>query len=266
MAQYGYSHVKEKAYLAFLHELGEGAWAEVSTKGYDSAQRMLPSNPLEVPRDVAWKLRASWTIATLRDALGASPELLAELDAAWDSTQRKLYHVLGSASEDKDPEVRAAAERLKGALLEGAGIAQTNLSYDEEVDFGRHQAALMSKGPRAEDVKRLGLGAVRAEIQATTEALARGLGRGPGEQRTGARYKRVRAAARACAAAFNGIHGEIAWFVEHTPQGKARKRLEKMLAPLQALLERYPAPAGEGAPEEEAPAPAPVTVEATAAG
>ena len=272
MSRFGYGHVTEKGFIAFSHDLCEGAWAEVSSKGYDSAQRMLPSNPMEVPRDVGWKLRATWAIAALRDALGTSPEVLVELDVLWDSTQRKLFHILGSAAEDRNPEVRAAAERLQGALLEGAGTAQTNLSYDEEVDFGRHQVALMSKGARAEDVKRLGLGSLRDEIHDATESLARGVGRRPGEQRTTGRYKRVRAATAACAAAFNGIHDEIAWFVEHAPPGKARKRLERMLAPFQALLERYPAsgsepaPAPAPAPAEEEPAPAPGPSEVPALG
>ncbi len=65
MARYGYGYVTEKGFVAFSHDLTEGAWAEVSIKGYDGAQRMLPSNPMEVPRDVAWKLRATWAIATL---------------------------------------------------------------------------------------------------------------------------------------------------------------------------------------------------------
>jgi len=48
--------------------------------------------------------------------------------------------------------------------------------------------------------------------------------------------------------------------VEHAPPGKARKRLERMLAPFQALLERYPASGSEPAPApaEEEPGPSEV--------
>jgi hypothetical protein len=264
MAHHGYDHVTEKGFVAFAHDLREGAWADVSIKAHANAQQMLPSNPMDVPRDVAWKLRATWAIATLRDALGTSPEVLVELDALWDATQRKLSNALGSAAEDRDPELRAAAERLQRALAlpEGAGTAKTSVSYDEDVDFGRHQVELMSKGAHAEDVKRLGLDGLRDEIHHATEGLARGVGRGPREQRTAERYNRIRAATAACVAAFEGLHDEIAWFVEHTPQGVARRRLERMLAPFQALLDRYPS--SKPAPTEEAPASGPVEVSAAA--
>ena len=250
----GYSYIAERAFVAFAHDLSEGSWAEIAIQDHDNEQHELGSNPLEIPRTVAWKLRATWSIATLRDALGASPEVLAGLDVSWDSTQRKLYYVLGGAMEDESPEVRTAATRLKGALLSGNGTGQTALSYDDEVDFGRHQVELMTHGALAEDTTTVGLTTLRDRIHETTEALAQGIGRAPGEQRTMARSKRIRAATAACASHFNGIHNEIAWLLASTPPGSARTQLERMLAPFQALLERYPAPVDAPAP---APAPAP---------
>ena len=252
--RHGYSHVSEKGFVAFSHDASEGPWAEVAIDAYDNEERTLGEGALEVPRPVAWKLRATWSIATLRDALGASPEVLAGLDVSWDSTQRMLHHTLGGAQEDEDPEVRASATRLRGALLSGNGTAQTNLSYDEEVDCGRHQVELMTHGALAEDAARVGLAALRDRIHETTEALAEGIGRAPGNARTLARSRRIRAAAAACANDFNGIHSEIAWLIAHTPHGLVRTRLERMLAPFQALLERYPAPADAPASTEDEPA------------
>ena len=256
MTRFGYGNVTDKGFIAFTHDLSEGAWAPVDIGAFDNPERMLPADPLQVPREVGWKLRATWTIATLRDAIGASSEVLAGLDVRWDSTQRKLYHVLGSASEDQNPAVREAALRCRGALLEGNGVAQTKRSYDGEVDYGRNQVVLMTDGPLAADVSLLGLAPLRDEIRQTTEALAQGIGRAPGEQRTVARSERIRAGRAACAAAFNGIHQEIAWLVERTPPGAARTRLQALLAPFEALLSRYPAPAAGTEPVEESPPPA----------
>jgi len=239
-----------KAALTPARALGRGYAALLAERGLSGA--------VAVGRDN----RPSGT--ALRDALGASPEVLAELDAAWDASERRLYHRICCSAEDRDPAVRAAAERLRGALLSGNGTAQTNLTYDEEVDFGRHQVALMSKGAVAQDVQACGLAGAREEIAEVTEALARGLGRAPGEKRSGSRYHRIRAARSACAAAFNGIHGEIAWFIGNMSPGKARTRAEKLLAPFQALLERYPAGSGAGEVDEEAPAQAPAPPAAAA--
>lgn len=242
MTRHGYGYVSEKGYMAFTHDLGEGAWAAISITAYDNPEHTLPANPFSVPPDIAWKLRAAWAIAVLRDALGASPEVLAGLDARWDASQRKLFHLLGAAESDQSKAIQDAAKRLKGALLSGNGTEQTTLSYDEEVDYGRNQVALMSSGPLVADVTLLGLAAMRDQISQDTEALGQGIGRGPGEKRVPSRSRRIRAAVASCAAAFNGIHGEIAWMIEHTPPGAVRTQLEAMLAPFQALLERYPAP------------------------
>jgi hypothetical protein len=132
--------------LAIHHELSEGAWKDISTQGYDNPARGLPPEPFGVPQDVGWKRQAVWSIAMLRDALGIGPEALAALDIEWDATERKLYHLISGAAEDRDPEIRGAAERLRPALLSGGGTAQTRLSYDEEVDFGRRQARPRARG------------------------------------------------------------------------------------------------------------------------
>ena len=80
------------------------------------------------------------------------------------------------------------------------------------------------------------------------------------------RSRRIRAAVAACASDFNGIHSELVWLIGHAPPGPVRTRLERMLAPFQALLERYPSPAGAPAADEDAPAapsPAAPSVEAS---
>jgi hypothetical protein len=199
------------------------------------------------------KLRATWSIAALRDAVGAGSEVLVQLDDAWDSLQRKLNFSLGLAGEDKDKDNRDAAARLRDVLLLGNGTAQTTLGWNEEVDFGRQQVELTAKGALAEDAKKVGVQPLLAEISAATEALSCGLGRGSGQRRAGTRAARVREALAECAAAFNGIHSDLEWLIAHAEPGEARARLEQMLAPFQALLDRYPG----GSPDQPEPVPAP---------
>lgn len=257
MARYGYSFVSDKGFVAFAHDLNEGAWKEVSIKKYDVPDRIPSLSLLEAPRPVVWKLRATWAIATLREILGGtSAEALAQLDADWDSAQRKLYYQLGSASEEKDGGKREAAERLRGALLKGGGTAQTTLSYDDEVDFGRQQLALVRNAPLAGDAKKAGLAAVIKQIEEATEALAKALGRSPGQKRSAPRSIRLREALTECSAAFNWIHQDLVWTAEHTPPGPSRTQMDNLLAPFTALLSRFPPAPGvkggeAGAPGEE---------------
>lgn len=133
-------------------------------------------------------------------------------------------------------------------MLLGNGTAQTTLPYDEEVDFGRKQVALAASEAVAADIALLKLEARIEQIEAATEKLAEAMGRGGGG-RKGARSLRVREAIGACVVAFNSVHEDIAWFIERLAEGKERKQMQALLAPLEALLARYP-----GAPVSAEPA------------
>ncbi|AUX34763.1 MULTISPECIES: hypothetical protein [Sorangium] len=245
MARYGYSFVPDRGFSAFSRDLGEGAWKDVSIKKYDTPDRM-PPQLMEAPRPVAWKLRATWSIAALDEVLGiASASELAALDAEWDAAQRALHHFVASAEEGEDAAVREAATRVRAVMLKGNGTEQTRLGYDAEVDFGRSQAAAAKRTMEA-DLKKIGAGAHLKRIERATEALARGIGRGGGEKRLGTRAKRLRAAISGCVTAFNAIHDEITWLLAHTAPGVQRQQLEALHAPFLALLERYPPPARSG--------------------
>jgi len=131
--------------------------------------------------------------------------------------------------------------------------AQTTMGYDDEVDFGRHQLAILKGDQLAADAKKVGLASVVKQIEETTEALAKALGRGPGQKRSSPRSIRLREALTECSAAFNWIHQDLAWTAEHTPPGSARAQLDNLLAPFTALLSRFPPTAVEkgGAASEE---------------
>jgi hypothetical protein len=254
MTAYGYSYVSDKAFVAFSHDLSEGAWKSISIAKYDTPDQLLITLAHDAPLPVLWKLRIVWVLATLKQALGSGK--LDELDGAWDSVQRRLHFRLAEQAESKDPEVRQAAERLRAQMLQGGGTGQTMLDYDEEVDFGRQQLELAKGTQAAADVKKLKLGDLLAEIAATTEALAIGIGRKAGTRRSGAPSIQQREALTACSAAFNGVHDDIAWFIEHTPTGAERDKYTELQAPFEALLARNPprVAAAKAAPATAAPA------------
>lgn len=243
MAGYGYSYVTDRGFTSFTRELSEGAWKDVSIKKHDSDGDPLVarSSLLDAPLPVVWKLRATWCIRGLAQAMGAATaDDLVTLDAEWDSSQRALNLALLAAAEHREANQRAAAERLRGALLQGGGTAQTLLTYEKEVDFGRAQLDLAGKAPLAADVKATGIKVHLERIREATDALAEGLGRGPGQKRAGTRARRIRDALAACSAAFNTIHDELGWAIEHSKPGEHRELLAALHAPLLALLDRYP--------------------------
>ena len=136
-------------------------------------------------------------------------------------------------------------------ILAGTGVAQTQYDFDAEVDFGLNPIALtQAGGPLAADARKLKLGDALADVAKTTEALAKGLGRGTGDKRRPPSRK-LRSAIAERAASFNGVHEDLAWFVGRTPPGAERDRLTALLVPLEALLSRHaPAAPAEAVPAE----------------
>jgi hypothetical protein len=99
---------------------------------------------------------------------------------------------------------------------------------------------LVEEKALAADVKLTGLGSKLERIREATLALGKGIGREPGKNRAKARSLRIRDALQACSGAFNDIHNGLVWAIAHTPSGPDHDKLEKLLEPFQALLDRYP--------------------------
>ncbi|WP_437769772.1 hypothetical protein ACSRUE_41980 [Sorangium sp. KYC3313] len=251
MAAYGYSHVPDRGFHAFIGDLEEGAWKEISIDKYDAPDQVAPLL-LEAPRPVAWKLRARWSIARLDEVLAvASDDVLRSLDAAWDSAQRAFDYTVAAAEEHEDAAVRTAATRVRRAMLKGGGTGQTTLTYGAEVDFGRSQLEAAKNKRMEADLKKIGALPHLKRIEAATDALAKAMGRGAVEGRPGARSTRLREAMGVCVNAFNTIHDEMVWLLEHLPAGKKREQVEALHRPFLELLKRYPPPAASAATEPE---------------
>ena len=238
MPSNGYSNVEDKGFVSFAGAFEEGAWKDISIKNHDSEDMLALSPFATTPVAVQWKLAGTWGIRTLVQAMSVANTV--ELDKEWDAAQRSFAASIASEEDHQDPEHRAAAGRLRTALLSGAGTIQTQLDLDGEFDFGQTQLLLVEAKALAADVKLTGLGPKLERIREATLALGKGIGREPGKNRAKARSLRIRDALQVCSGAFNGIHNGLVWAIAHTPSGSDRDTLEKLLEPFQALLDRYP--------------------------
>lgn len=261
MAQ-GYGAVTDSGFIGFAGELQRGAWGDVATKKWEGGAEDAAASLLGAPAEAMMKLLLRGSISRLLVALGATS--LVDLDAAWDSSQRRLFHRIAEARDSEDPVVRAAADRLAAGLLPpSGGTEHTNYDLDGEVDFGEKQVALAAEGgPLHADVKKTKLEGALADVKKTTEALAKGV-RPTGEKRK-SRSIKVREALSDCVTAFNTVHETLHLLAAGTPKGAARDHVTSLMEPLDQLLGRHirgpsaadavtkPAPDEAPAPEDKA--------------
>ena len=248
----GYGNVDPQGFVAYASILEEGAWKAISIKKYDSEDLLAPSPLAQAPLAVVWKLHATWAIRALVKSMNVGNN--AELDTEWDAAQRSFDAAVLSEENHEDPAHRAAAARIRTALLTGAGTKQTQFELDAEYEFGKTQLRLAAEPQLAADLTLTGLDAKIDRVRKTTEALGAGIGRGPGKNRAPARSLRIRDAVQECVATFNHIHDGLVRAIAHTPSGPDRDQLEELLSPFQALLDRHPAPAKADSSAGAAPA------------
>jgi hypothetical protein len=248
MASLSFTNVSTEGFVAFTKELTEGEWGAIDITSYEGPGRTAIKSLCDTPTVVLCKLRLRWSIGELEDAR-AGARNAKQLDREWDSAQKRLRGLLDVMAADRDEQTREAAARLQNSLLLGAGVGQTQLKYQQEVDFGHQQVKLVSSGQAAADLALLGLQAAIAGIQQTTEALALGIGHGETSDRPS---QRLRAAVTACSSMFKAVAEQLAWITDHGEVSVDRDRAAKLLASLEALAARYPAtteePADEGPP------------------
>ena len=118
-------------------------------------------------------------------------------------------------------------------------MSQTLLRYQEEVDFGRKQVALVASGQGAADVALLGLGPMMNEIAVATEAFASVIGHG---ETVAAPHARRAKAVAECVITFGAVTESVEWMIEHGGNGAERDVAMAVHASLKDLAERYTAP------------------------
>ncbi|MBK9264642.1 MAG: hypothetical protein IPM54_33260 [Polyangiaceae bacterium] len=245
MSQLSFAHVPQAGFTAFGSTMSTGAWALVDTTNYENS-----STPLwNAPMTAVVKIRMKRTVMGLLEAIAGAGGAKG-CDRQWDSCQKQLNGLLGVAAESNNTAKREAAERLQKMLLLGAGAGQTQLRYQEEVDFARKQAALTSQGQGAADVALLGLGPIMAEIASATDALAAAIGHGETNRTP---YRRKATAAMECATTFAWAADTLSWMVEHGGEGAERELAMALHASLVELAERYVATAPAALAQQAAP-------------
>ncbi len=237
MKQLIFNHVPAAGFAAFDVELATGDWACVDSSRYEGGPRRAAKALEDGPTLPIVKLRLKWAIAALLQAIDVAGDAK-ECDRNWDTLQNQLASILGARSASTDGIKRAASQRLQGILLLHSNAAQTKLSYQQEVDFGRNQVAHVSQGQGAADVASLGLVPLMLEIAATTEALAMAIGYGNCTQSPQERKLSARAT---CAATFDSVAYWLDWIAEFGSEAD-RERAEALRAPLEQLAARYAPP------------------------
>ncbi|MBK9259552.1 MAG: hypothetical protein IPM54_06900 [Polyangiaceae bacterium] len=231
MSQLSFAYVPQAGFSSFGATLSSNPWALVDASAYDDPAKPLWDAPMLVVIKVRMKRSVHGLLVAIAGAGGAKG-----CDRVWDGCQKQLNGMLGVFAASNDSVKRDAATRLQKTLLLGAGEGQTQLRYQEEVDFGRKQVALVSHGQGAADVALLGLSPMMTEIAAATEALAAVIGHGT---TTAPPHMRRAKATAACSMTFGWAAESLEWIIEHGGNAPEREIAMAMHASLKDLVERY---------------------------
>lgn len=234
MSQLSFAYVPQSGFAAFLSIVTSSPWTLIDSSAYEDSTQPLWNAPMLV---VA-KVRIQRTIHRLLVAMAGAGGARG-CDQTWDSCQKQLDGLLGVYAESNDPAKRDAAKRLQNTLLLGAGVAQTLLRYQEEVDYGRKQVALVATGQGAADVALLGLGPMMNDIAVATEAFASVIGHG---ETVAAPHARRAKAVAECVITFGAVTESLEWLIEHGGNGPERDIAVAVHASLHDLAKRYSAP------------------------
>jgi hypothetical protein len=248
-----YWNVSDKGYASFLTNLENVPWTEIPAPD--------PSKPLtEAPTLVVLKHRLDRAVGGVLAALGVSNKVLVA-DQEWDRCQTRLNARVSFDENDADPERRAAAARVRAALLSGGGTGQNALAPDLEVDFGGAQVNQCKDGtPLFADIQVLGYQPLIHDIRVATDALAVAVGREIAGPRPPSRSLQIREAVRVAAGAFSAVDESIDDLLTQTAEGTpAYAQLTKLRLSLQTLLARYATHTPAAGPTPETPPAAPST-------
>ena len=242
MSNYGYYRASQDALAAFRQQLEEAPWKAIDVTPFLKVEDQLAISILPLI-----KLRLQKRVDAVISALRTDSGELGRLDAFWDITQRKLNRRIDEGAESPDEPTRAAAARLSAALLLGNGLAQTLLPYEDEVNFGLKQLALL-RAPKedkaqtslGEDAALLDLEKVIQEVEQRTKDLAAGLERVPAEATDTSRYNRIKLAVSDCIETLNHAHTALVEQIEGTSNAQTKATLQVLLDSLLSLIPTRP--------------------------
>jgi hypothetical protein len=241
----GFHFIDVDGFLSFAAELDQHPWREIDARPW-MPRSPAPSSLLAASPLVLYKLRLLHGVSLLMEVVQQLANTnLKVLDGRWDSLQRRLHYRTGDALESQNPSDQEAARRLRASLLKGDGTAQTNLTFKREVDWGRRQVLLSRQVPLSQDIERLGLSELIADIEQATEALALALeqSEGPDADESRARQDLLLGAKTSCQQSFASVFEWLQWHAEQAELSPSeRELLDGLLRPLRDLLARAARP------------------------
>jgi hypothetical protein len=233
---YGFSYVQSEGFTSFSEKLNVSPWRDLDITPYDTPARKLSNGILALSTPVLLKLMMKWALDDLRTAELPTETLNADTvdRTRWDPPQKQLNKEIAAAESRPDPEDKAAATRLRAALLKGRGTQQTQLPIPQEVRFGYAQVLKARSDTLSKDVARFNLTNLIDEIYKATQAL---------DQASGytERNKRQTEGLSRCVSTFNWVVGTLDLLLPSANE-QERTLLQTMRDPLQKLLDDYPAP------------------------
>lgn len=233
-----FSKVPDMGFLSVGESLqNQTTWEEVKADAIVSRAQPVTAT---LPKDVLWKARLLWSIAALSACLGiVDHEKVKQTKKMWKNAQQRLHHKTEFDARDSDPAINEAAQRVRGALLLGNGLAQTQLSLEEAIDFAHKQLELSQGELLSQDINDLKLQPLIDDIRTTTAQLTAALGITSGKNRDAARSLKIRQALSECRATFRAVLDDLNWLLSCELSHEEAKRLQTLRAPLVALHERY---------------------------
>lgn len=235
------SNISDDSYLAFDQKLKEGEWGSIDISSLDNPHQALDA-PFKIPIEQRMKLRLVWGRRSLAQAKGIyeAGSRLETLDDNWDNAQKRFHFRLKAEEISKDPARRAAASLLHPLLTRGSGLEQTTYTYPEQVRFGYLQQSFFDEKNHPEVVAALsllGLSEEIKDIKESTDELAQGLGMTLEEGPSEPPYKVLKAARLSCRDAFALTFTQLQDELAYSRPGEDRERLQRLLAPLESLLQ-----------------------------
>lgn len=235
MADVSFTHVPAEGFTAFGTQLEKGEWGSIDVSTYVGSDgrpaKPMGDAPTFVSFKVALQIAVSELVTVVQSTVGARG-----FDAVWDQTEKHFSALVVAARKSSNGPVKAAADRLFAALLMGRGDLQTQLGYQQEVDFGRKQVHLSGQPQMATDIALLELGPMIQAIAVATEDLADAVSHGradfsPSKQR--------KALVAKCSQVFGTIHRALDWHAEYGATGEDRKKALALQTALAELATKY---------------------------
>jgi hypothetical protein len=223
---YGYGSVESVSFVSFTATMAQAPFKLHAIKSAPDAKTSLLGM-------YYWMIKGA--LDALIDAMNPDNKNPKEFDGPFDAAQRHLKDGISAHINDPDADKSQAARTLFNALLSGkSGTAQTNITLEREVEFGRAQHRLASESPYKGHIALLGLKDRVKAAHDATEALATAIGKTPGSAALVSRSVHQRQTLATCRETFQTIHTSLVLARPHVDDDLGAQ-IDAWLAALDAI-------------------------------